>query len=375
MEAYIIKKEDIINRVYFITKLVQNQNGSTMQGALTSKSDAIGGIFDRFINTLSDSIVFDKIIFQIPELKKENKALKAIDDFYFYNPKDTEAGIAPDIIGMIVDDKVIPFSQFNNKWEPVDNMPQIEVKTYKAKDQMITLRNQHYDDKYLVLVDLDLRIDYLVPFLDKDCLNPNVASSMQMSDSAFIIRDEKGLITNVAPIDFSSNNIGTIQLIAITNATDFMKQATYCGPHTSVRRIKEIKERRVNVRNGILHEKLSDYASQSPRVSELFEFNQLWADTTNVPRNTKLLDFEADNIEAIEICRFNQKGFVITATQEGCTLNGVALEKNKQYTVNLEDLDRSGNNGEEYFMQKHCAHFLRGLEEDLTDKLLQIIRS
>ena len=62
MKEVMFNKDDIIERIYFITKLVQNQKGITMQGALTSKSDSMGGIFDRFINTLSDSLVFDKII-------------------------------------------------------------------------------------------------------------------------------------------------------------------------------------------------------------------------------------------------------------------------------------------------------------------------
>lgn len=44
-----VYKDDIIERIYFITKLVQNQRSATMQGALTSKSDSMGGIFDRFI--------------------------------------------------------------------------------------------------------------------------------------------------------------------------------------------------------------------------------------------------------------------------------------------------------------------------------------
>ena len=52
MREITFSKDDIIERVYFITKLVQNHKGTTMQGALTSKSDSMGGIFDRFINSL-----------------------------------------------------------------------------------------------------------------------------------------------------------------------------------------------------------------------------------------------------------------------------------------------------------------------------------
>ena len=143
-----IVKEDILKRVYFIVNLVQSHNGDTMQGALTSKSDSMGGIFDRFINSLSEEVLFDKV-------------------YYLYKPSSKEAGIAPDLFGLKVDGRTIPFVVFDEKWKPIEKMPQIEVKTFKAKDQMVSLRNQDYDSEYLVLADLKLRIDYLVPFFDK----------------------------------------------------------------------------------------------------------------------------------------------------------------------------------------------------------------
>ena len=130
MKEVKFNKDDIIERVYFITKLVQNQKGTTMQGALTSKSDSMGGIFDRFINTLSDSLVFDKII--LPQIQTD-KEVSVISDYYYYKPTKAIAGIAPDIFGINVDGKQIPFTKFNNKWEPVDGMPQIEIKTFQNK--------------------------------------------------------------------------------------------------------------------------------------------------------------------------------------------------------------------------------------------------
>ena len=130
MDKITFYKEDILKRAYFITKLVQNQKGTTMQGALTSKSDSMGGIFDRFINTLSDSLVFEKII--LPQLDV-NKNVSVINDYYYYKPNKNVAGIAPDIFGLIINGKAIPFTIFNNKWEAVKGMPQIEVKLLNQK--------------------------------------------------------------------------------------------------------------------------------------------------------------------------------------------------------------------------------------------------
>lgn len=372
MKEVKFNKDDIIERVYFITKLVQNQKGTTMQGALTSKSDSMGGIFDRFINTLSDSLVFDKII--LPQIQTD-KEVSVISDYYYYKPTKAIAGIAPDIFGINVDGKQIPFTKFNNKWEKVDGMPQIEIKTFKAKDQMISLRNQDYDDEYLVLVDLNLRIDYLVPFLNSNILNEKLVEKMKMDDSVFIIEDRDSKITKVTPIDYSSDNIGTLKLISVTNATDFMRQATLCEGNISVRRMKEIRVRKVNVKSSLLHDKLSLYANKSPRINKLYEFNELWKEKTNVENNVSILDFSADKIDKIEICKYNSNGIVITALEEGCSFNGTMLERGKQYTVSFENLNRSGNSGSEYFMQKQCAVYLNGIEKQLIKELENIINS
>lgn len=366
-----VYKDDIIERIYFITKLVQNQRSATMQGALTSKSDSMGGIFDRFINTISDSLIFDKII--LPQIETDKK-IRAISDYYYYKPTKSIAGIAPDIFGITINGKQVPFTIFNNKWEPVDGMPQIEIKTFKEKDQMISLRDQHYKG-YLVFVDLNLRIDYLVPFLDSNILNDKLVPKMQMDDSVFIIDDKESKITKVTPIDYSSNVIGNMKLISVTNATDFMNQATLCGGNISVRRMKEIRVRKFNIRSNLLHDKLSLYANKSPRINKLYEFNKLWKDKTNVRNNVALLDFSADKIDKIEICKYNTNGVVITALEEGCSFNGTPLVVGKQYSVLFETLDRTGNDGSEYFMQKQCAVHLNGAEKQLLNELKKIVNS
>ena len=57
-----IKKNDILKAIYFITAITQKQQGASMQGALSSKGDLMGGIFDRWINTVPEGILFNNII-------------------------------------------------------------------------------------------------------------------------------------------------------------------------------------------------------------------------------------------------------------------------------------------------------------------------
>lgn len=370
-ESEKIYKNDIVERIYFITKLVQNQKNPTMQGALTSKSDYMGGIFDRFINTISDSLIFDKII--LPQIET-NKKIRAISDYYYYKPTKSVAEITPDLFGLTIDGTDIAFTQFNNKWEPVPGMPQIEVKTFKAKDQMITLRDQEYKE-YLVFVDLDLRIDYLVPFLDSNILNDKLVQKMQIDDSVFIVDDKKDKITKVTHIDYSSDEIGNMKLLSITNAMDFKRQATYCGGHISVRRMKRINARKTNIKSNLLHDKLSIYAKKSKRIEDLYEFNESWRKQTRIDKNVELLDFSADKIDKIEICKYNKSGIVITALEDGCSFNGTKLKVGKQYTVEFATLDRTGNDGEEFFIQKQCAVYLNGLEKQLINELKKVIYS
>ncbi len=60
------------------------------------------------MNKMPESVIFNKII-----LPKIDPDLKAINDFYYYDPKKT--GIAPDVIGVLYHGKTVPFAVFDNK--------------------------------------------------------------------------------------------------------------------------------------------------------------------------------------------------------------------------------------------------------------------
>lgn len=124
----IVNIDDIKKTVYFISNLTQMQGTRPMQGTLSSKGDYMGGIFDRWINIIPESVVFNKII--LPRIS-DKKDVKVITDYYDYDPK--KVGIAPDVIGISVNNKAIPFVKFNERWIPETGKPQIEVKTFKKK--------------------------------------------------------------------------------------------------------------------------------------------------------------------------------------------------------------------------------------------------
>ena len=119
----------------------------------------------------------------------------------------------------------------------------------------------------------------------------------------------------------------------------------------------------------------STKANTPSSVTRLMSPSPIWKEKTKVGDKIALLDFSADKIDKIEICKYNANGIVITALEEGCTFNGTTLELGKQYTVEFATLDRSGNDGSEYFMQKQCAVHLNGLEEQLIAELKNIVDS
>ena len=196
-----------------------------MYGALNSKGDLMGGIFDRWINTIPESIVFNKTI--LPNISK-NKKVQVITDYYIYDPASDKAGIAPDVIGINVDNKPIPFEVFDNKWIPVKGMPQIEIKTNRRKHKMISLRNQGYEGKYLVFVETDFYTDYLVPLIKQEFYSDQVHNELKMNNEFFIISNKKGYLQQTPKIDVSKKTIGNVRMLYITTAKDFMSNAIEC---------------------------------------------------------------------------------------------------------------------------------------------------
>lgn len=371
-----VNKDDILQTIYFILAMTQRHTSSSMAGALSSKGDLIGGIFDRWINTFPERIVFEKIILPMIETQKK---VSAISDFYSYNPK--IAGIAPDLIGIKVDDTVIPFCIFNEQWMPVDGKPQVEVKTFKKqKQKMVSLRNQGYDGKYLVMVESDLRIDYLLPFMQKEVSSDDIYQNMIMDDNTFIKSNHLGTIEKLNKIDSTSNDVGTVQLIKITKATDFMSCATYCDEYVSIQSVKKIEEK-PQVRGSKPEEArlLSEFCDREK--SGFYRFNFSWYDNTDergVPFYKKsgsrisyrTVDFYTPDPAKIKVLKKSLNSFYITPTED-TDFNGTKIQKDKFYRIELAILERGG--GSEYFLQKELVGLIPDAKDDLCSQLKKII--
>lgn len=371
-----IKKSDVLKSVYFIADLAQTETGQSMHGALSSKGDLIGGIFDRWINTFPEALVFNKGI--LPSIADGHK-VEIISDFYQYNP--AIAGIAPDVIGLKVDGETVPFVVFEDSWKPIEGAPQIEIKTFKQPQKMVSLRNQGYNNKFLVMVESNFRIDYLVPFFDKAVFGDDVYQELNMDDRKFIVRDTMGLINHFPEISSDFDQIGTVSILAIMTADDFMSNATLCEGRVSVQRIDSIEEcDNARVGNTPLG-KLSDFAHQLQ--NGLYRFNNNWYDgveddipyylKSSAKHKTRALDFSCQNINDIAVLKKSKSNFYIKASTI-TSINGKVINKDKIYKISCSILDREGNEGEEYFFQKELLDFIPSKENELKNQIKRFIK-
>lgn len=390
-----VKKTDVIPYVYFVCCLAQNTSNS-MHGALSSKGDLIGGIFDRWINIIPESIVFNKYI--LPKAKEEAGAnecdVKVVSDFYIYDPK--EVGIAPDVIGIKVDKKVIPFVKYddsdykandeNNKandenkvncWKRQGESPLIEMKSFMGRKYMVSLRNQGYDNKYLVLVNTHMPVDYLLPFFDRSIFD-NITIG-DMYEDTMLENNDKGMLNKAESVNFSKDTLGNIEILRVTKAEDFMNLAMLLNKGDIPRYFKEVEKRTKKMLEGnsISVHSLSYYCDQQG-VSNRYRFNESWV--KEIFTGEKTLDITIDGtVSADKILVIGKtRDDIIVKLDDG--ISGYAM-------INNCDIKIEGNNlynikfgkfgairGEEYFMNKSLVSCLPDSEGELVEILSDIIK-
>lgn len=379
-----ILKEDIIPYVYFVCSIAY-ESESGMHGALGSKSDFIGGIFDRWINIIPESIIFNKKILLdvMNKINKDKKIVNNIEvysDFFKYKPN--IVGIAPDVLGVKVNNQIIPFIKYDDRrnkkdfWVPQKDSPQIEVKSFKDTQYLVSLRNQNYDDKYLVMVETNLSVDYLLPFFDKKIFNNEVFIKLEVPKE-FIVSNEDKHIEQTKKIT-KLNKLGTLELLLITTAISFMENSTKCYSGESPRYIKDIRLRKVRVKNKEIDISISEcFDKLSNGLSrENIKFKNLFNTNT-----IKTLDIYLENPENISLIKVNKNNIIVYLNNDA-KINDYYLIKGNQYSIDFGVLDRSrasgaidteSDAGSEYFFDKKLLYFLNDKSDELVHNISKVI--
>jgi len=331
-----------------------------MYGGLSGKSDYIGGVFDRWINIIPESVIFNKYF-----LPKIADKLEVISDYYEYNPK--KSGIAPDVLGVKIGTKAIPFVEYVNKWCALDKAPQIEVKSFKKAQYMVSLRNQGYDRQYLVMVETDLDSDYLLPFFEETVISEDVYDKLKMDDSVFIKTNVEKNLSSVTKIKRDNTNLGSLRLITVCLASDFMQYSSLCDEGESPFYIKEINETRTP---RILPSAMSFSDWINKKTDNFYSWKENKLDNN---KKHKLIDIYVENVEKIQVLK-NSKSSITICTTGKAKINDIELEGNKTYIIKFQLLDRSGSKNGEYFMHKSIIDKISSKENIMLDHIKQYIK-
>lgn len=354
----IVNKEDVVPYIYFVCSMAQR---GRMYGGISGKSDYIGGVFDRWINIIPESVIFNKYF-----LPKIADGLEVISDYYEYDPK--KSGIAPDVLGVKIGVRAIPFVEYVNKWCALDNAPQIEVKSFKKGQYMVSLRNQGYDKQYLVMVETNLESDYLLPFFEQVVVGEDVYNKLKMDDSIFIKENLNKDLSSVTKIKRDNTDLGSLKLITVCLASDFMQYSNLYKGGESPFYIKEIGVTRTP-------KKFPRPLSFSNLVSKNNNNLYSWKGKNRLDKNIthKLLDIYIENIEKIQFLK-NSKSSITIHTTGNAQINNTALEANKTYIMKLQLLDRSKSKGSEYFIHKSIIDKIPSKENMMLDNIKQYIK-
>lgn len=357
MNEIIINKEDVVPYIYFVCSMAQR---GKMYGGLSGKSDYIGGVFDRWINIIPESIIFNKYF--LPQIADK---LEVISDYYEYDPK--KSGIAPDVLGVKIGTKVIPFVEYVNKWQPLNDAPQIEVKSFKKAQYMVSLRNQGYGGKYLVMVETNLDSDYLLPFFEQAVISEDIYKKLKMDDGIFIKKNENEDLTPVTKIERDNTDLGSLKLITVCLANDFMQYSTLCSKEESPFYIKEIKETRTP---RVLPQTIDLLNLINKNKNNLYSWKENILDKN---KKHKLLDLYIENANKIEILK-NSKSSVTIHTTDKVKINDTLLEANKTYIIKFQLLDRSSAKSDEYFMHKSIIDKIPSKEDVMLSGIKEYIK-
>jgi hypothetical protein len=191
-----------------------------------------------------------------------------------------------------------------------------------------------------------------------------------MDDSIFIKKNDNKGLSPITKIKRENTSLGSLKLITVCLADDFMQYSNLCNGANSPFYIKEIKETRTS-------KKRLDTTPFSDLVIK--NKNHLYHWKKNILTNHqkhKLIDVYIDDITNIQFVK-NSKSSITIYTTEQAKINDTTLEANKTYIIKFQLLDRSSSRSSEYFMHKSIidkipskenimlAHIRRYIQQEL----------
>ncbi|MBU0459196.1 MAG: hypothetical protein KJ771_00140 [Nanoarchaeota archaeon] len=213
------EKDDLHRLIYWI--VCKFKEDEFHHQAASAKSDLIGGFFDRWFNRAPEFLIFR-------ELLKDKNYDVAIDNFLY--GQDTKKN-APDIVGLKDNEGniLVKFSVFNDgDWEKIDDMPQIEVKTFRKTQSLSAVGDtQMEEDNYYVFVESHVRHDYLITLFKQNVFDKRIFESL-LGNKEFIKSDSKNQIIPLREIKVDEE-LGYFKLLGIFRGDIVKKYSILVG--------------------------------------------------------------------------------------------------------------------------------------------------
>jgi hypothetical protein len=279
-------------------------------------------------------------------------------------------GIAPDLIGVKTFRKNIPFVILTNSgWKQYKNAPLVEIKTFKDDQFMLSLRNQNYDGQYLILVNMKLDSDYLLPFFRRNIFNNKNDRKIRMDDKVFLEPGTNGV--SITDKIKGKKKIGEIEIIKITSANDFIKKSDFCGSWISPYYVRNIKPSKISIRNS-LDLNLSDFCSEE---NGLYKFNKSWYKNFEFKLKDQVtLSWKIDNFRSIKILKKLLSTLHIVSDERN-SINNYIIESGVIYIIEFGFIDRRSNNNGEYFINKSLLNNFVDKEKELLVRMEEHIKN
>jgi len=332
-------ENDLKRLIYWIT--LKFKEDEFHHQAASAKSDLIGGFFDRWFNRAPEFLIFGGLL-------KGKKYDVVIDNFLY--GQDTKKN-APDIIGLKRDGKTISkFAVFKDGgWKQIDNMPLIEVKTFRNTQSLTAVGETQMDkDHYYVFVESNVKNDYLLNLFKDSVFTKDNFNSLKVSEG-FIESDKDKQI--IIPKEIKvGEELGYFKLIGIFKGEELKKHSLLVGMDESGKIEKPRYFDSIEKIEELIH-----------KVEEPISEGKFIYDDLYIPF---YINFTSKKAKAIIVKRY--KGHMIVKVEGKIEINGQEA-KDGYFKVKFKNFDRSSKK-REYIGDKYLFEHLA---EDVTEDLVK----
>lgn len=358
-----VSKEMIAKGAYWI---LMKFNADKFHRALDSaKRDKFGGYLERWLNKVFEKPFFDNF------LSEYDKKYSVIYDDLIY--KDHKLKTAPDVLGLKINEKIIPFGKYKDRWEQFPKMPKIEIKSFR-KDHYVATTNATQTADYYIFLETDLDDDYLKSIFSTDFYDEKNFKEIleNWKDLEQLFEDNSNVLMEIDKPVKELNNF-SVELLSIMTHKDWVELSKIAkGAVKESNRIKEQPEKPLYFKSIERNDNPSHHSRKNPLgKNNLLNFS---FDNNTIKYLMPVFEsVDANNTKNGLIANFtgSSKSTIYFEIDRHFKLNGEIFDPGK-YKMTFVIFDRSAGFNEHCALKNSVKHFdSRGILLENFDKILK----